>query len=332
MAFVQATPFTFRDFLQSILPGLIAASLFAPYAGAKSTEEFLIGIALLSYVIYTPMSWAARLFFGVTPVLRQKIKYLERERDWHARNWDYTRLFYFASTEDREYIYLTGAYTQFYRLTALYFVIYLFVQLGRLIGALNPFLIDIPLSRWPSRLFEARTPLLGNWEIPTILAAIAAAIILWFLVADFLNEHQILFQDQYVEIARKYHADKGGIALSIWGSVTEDWEGKEPITDAKVFLEDHTAAIIQERNTGKDGRFQFVGLFKSSVESGYTLRVEKGNRRLTTTLPKDEKWAPPVLVVLPQPPTASNQPVTTPVNQPEVDAAIEREKIAGAGS
>lgn len=326
MAFVQASPFTFRDFLQAILPGLIGASLFAPYTKAQSTEELLIGVGLFSYVIYTPISELAARSFGL--ILSTKMKKLNANREWHARNWNYDRLFYHASNEDREYLYLTGAYVEFYRITAFYFLIYIAVQIVHLAPALRllspfyPMIYDLSFEERANRFVGPQTPILGGWNIPTVAALTASFVILWFLLADFLNEYRLLFEHQYVEMARRYHAEKGDVARSIWGVVSCDEEGNKPLQGVGIELKDKAGQTIRKATTNSEGRFQFADLFQYTRTSQSLVKTQFGTQ---VDIPIDEKWTPPVRIVE-KAPEASLASVSKPASAQASEAGLKRRR------
>ncbi|HVF60958.1 MAG TPA: hypothetical protein VNJ70_14220 [Thermoanaerobaculia bacterium] len=286
MAFVQAAPFSFRDFLRSILPGLIAAGLFVPYTGASRNEELVLGIALLSYVIYTPLSKLANVF-RLMPIVGGRVRALDEDLELRKGNWDYKRLFYLATTEEREYLYLTAAYLDFYRLTALYFLAYLVTQLAMLAVALGA-VITTP-DRWYAAVKNEGTPMLGGWDAPTSLVALVAFVILWFLLADFLNEYRILFGDQYDQFARRYHAESGGVVTSIWGRVTKEGFA---VDGAIVTLK--RSEWQRSERTDKAGRFRFSQEYQSCFEHGCTLSVAFQGHRASQELLKGDKWIPPV--------------------------------------
>jgi len=262
---VPSGPFSLRDFLQRILPGLIGGILFIPYTAAKLNEEILIGLLLLSYIAYSPVAHAARIFEYI-PKAKQLIKTAQEERQWHSKNWDYNKLFYNASNEDREYLYLTGAYTEFYRLSAFYFMLYFVVQLIALCAAPIKLLYDPPVF---GAILRTRTPILGGMTIPTLLAAIVALILLISLFGEYLREYRILFETQYLEVAKKYQKQNVDIVLSVWGTVRK--QGK-PVKGADVFLTKDDQ-VIGGVKTDPDGRFQFANQFSFCKDGGCSLKT-----------------------------------------------------------
>lgn len=304
MALVQAAPFTFRDFMQQILPGLIAAGLFVPYTGTEQTEATFIGAALLSYVIYTPVSKAANVF-KVLPFLRKKIRKLDADRVWMGANWNYDRLFYVVTNEEREYLYLTGAYMQFYKLSAFYFFLYALTQLF----ALGRALWGQPSASWMTIALAQTTPILGGKVLPLLPVLGASCVIFWYLVQDYLNEYYILIFQQYPEFARKYHMREGGIVESVWGTVSRE-EGS-PVVGATVVLE--SGGGRQERSrTDAEGRFQFQGVYAACTAGPSAVLVQTDGTRSVQRLPAGDRWTPPVTIIV-RPAGASAEPLPSEV-------------------
>lgn len=263
---VPSGPFSLRDFLQRILSGLLAGFLFIPYTATKINEEVFIGLLLLSYIAYLPIERSARIFAYI-PKIKTLIQTAQEERTWHNRNWDYDKLFYSASNEDREYLYLTGAYAEFYRLSAFYFFLYFVVQLIALFAAPIKLLYDPPVV---GAILSARTPILGEMKIPTLLAAVLSLILLISLLCEYLKTYRILFHTQYLEVARKYQAQDVDLVLSVWGTVRKKGE---PVKNADVSLT-KDGTILSKVKTGPDGRFQFINSFSFCKDGGCSLKAE----------------------------------------------------------
>jgi hypothetical protein len=324
MAFVQAAPFTFRDFIQQILPGLIAAGLFVPFAGVTSTESTFIAAALLSYVISTPVSLAANCL-KLIPFLRAKLKELDADRKWEDLNWNYTRLFYRLSDEEREYTYLTGAYMQFYKVSAFYFLLYSCTQVGIIVHALW----NKPYRTWGALASAAKTPILGGLSLPTLWILPLASVICGFLIADYINEYKILMFDLYPEYARRYQEKEGGIARSIWGKIVYEimdnrgTKKEEPVSQMEVALTGE--GTYETVVTDLKGRFQFRDKYEVCTKAVCTLRVDRVNQA-TKEIPVDCKWTPPINIVLGGvvPPSTEPQPGNppTPPPPPEPGAGV----------
>ncbi len=286
---LPSDPFSFRDFIQFILPTLIGASLFLPYVSPlPSIETVLVLAALFSYIIATPVSEFARLVYRLIPGVRRRVKELADRREWWGCNWDYDRLFYFLSKDERDYLYLTGSYTEFNRTVSVYVLVYFLVQLGALVRAA----IEVPaagISWWAAALGQT-TPMLGGWTAPTMLLAVVAIVLFRYLFANFAQEWEILFLEggQYVTFAIKYHEAGNRIARSIWGRVGS---AQHSVANAEVTLLADGSQLAQTQ-TDRDGRFQLVDAYPLCLGKGCLVRVKQGTVTVEKELSTDPKAIP----------------------------------------
>jgi hypothetical protein len=288
---IRADPFSFRDFIQYILPALIGVYLFIPYvASIDSIDAAFVSAAIFGYVLATPISSIARAIFGLIPGLRNRIKQLSIKRQWWSRNWNYDRLFYMLTKDERDYLYLTGAYVEFYRTVSVCFLIYSLLQIFSLtwevVGSLQS-----SSFHW-NLILDQQTPMLGGWEMSTLVLAVISLVAFYYLVADFLLEYEILFLDdgQYVTMAVKYQESVGGIAKSVWGCLLED-EAK-PVEGATVYLGTKENPEITKSITDRDGLFQLSPPSVVWIKSPCFLRIVKDDLMLKKEISRDPKEVP----------------------------------------
>lgn len=285
---MKAAPFSFRDTIQYVLPVLIGMALFIPYAASPERLEIvLLGGALFSYVLYTPINCFAKLVFRFLPILRQRTRRLQDRNSWSSNNWDYDKLFYIhLSDKEREYLYLTAGYADFHRMSGFFLLCYLGVQLVQL-G--SPFFQTASTDLAPlEAILAERTPILGGWHIPTVLAAVISAILFVTSMQNYLGEAEDILatQDSFAE---KYHQEKGGIAKSIWGRVLLR---DTPVKEVQVDLVKPDGMNVKSTSTDQEGRFQFFGCYEEAIKGEYELVLKSGEWEACRKIARDHKQVP----------------------------------------
>lgn len=266
-----AIAFISRDFIQYILPSIIAIGLFAPlFVENVSTEGVIFSGALLGYLVTSPISSFQRKILLVTPHFRQKIKEAWQRHDWWSANYDFSRFWYALSNDDREYLYLTQSYAEFYRIIAFYMMIYLIANLTILTVSLYSGLDG--KSIWHV-VWSTNTPVVGGISIPSVVVVLISAVIWYFALRDYLVELKILFDDhgQYVNLARRYHEKDGSIAKSVWGWVRC---GNDAVQWATVRMSTVDGSIIDEVRCDAMGRFQFRDFVEKHTSGYYRISVD----------------------------------------------------------
>jgi hypothetical protein len=280
-------PLSLRDFFQRIFPTIIAVSLFAPlYAPLRnviSLEGLIFSAFLLGYLIESPISRIISLIYDKLPSAKA---YSKRMR-WFGKNWDYSKLFYSLTNEEREYLYLTASYAHFYKSVSFYLLVYFGCNLFLLLKRVP---LAGSVADLPSCLISTTTPILKEWEAPTFLLLITSAILCYSTFKDYLLEYEVLFLDEgaYVTMAEKYHRENGNIARNIWGRVLHNGQA---VDAAKVSLLKN-AEEIADVTANEDGYFQFDGKFAECVGSPCKLKVRVNGQELETSFSLKDKQVP----------------------------------------
>jgi len=319
MADTVSSPFTLRDIIKHVAPTLIALCLFIPFHPSlnnKIKSETLVFCAIiLGYLLEHPVMFLADLVFKIlSPVLQpflkllsmffpnlpnQSTKKLAQKRDWLTKNWDYNKLFYSMTQEEREYIYLTGSYAEFYKLTSLYLIVYIILITSKFINYIyinynNPDILNIVKVATNMSI-----PMIGGWETPfwSIFMLVFISFISSYI--NFINEYGVLFLEngQYVEFAKRYHREKGNIAKSIWGIAKKR---DEPLSN--IWLELYTKsentddesgfAFLGKTASDETGNFQFENMFSKCVGKEIRITLVNDGKNLDRIFFVNEKEIP----------------------------------------
>ena len=305
---IKASPFSFRDTIQYILPTLIGLALFCPYfASSDSIEIIFIGGALISYLIHTPVKLVVEKIYKHTPILGKKITQIKTDMNWWSHNWNYDKLFYEnIDDKEREYIYLTAGYADFHRITSFYLLCYFVVQVISLFK--TALLIDSSMLQIIITLFniniilpmgdlfetilkpmlDLETDIIGGLKIPTYVAALISGILFVASIRDYLIEARDV-ANMYVRFAEKYHRKNGGLAEGIWGWVKSD---EEPLIGARVLLVHPNGNIVKETKTDKEGKFQFPGLLDEASAGVFSVVTKKNHWESHRQVSSDKKAVP----------------------------------------
>src|SRR6266496_3689649 len=166
------------------------------------------------------------------------------ERAWWARNFNYGTLWYSLTKDDREYLYGTRAYYNFYLLVSFYLLLYAIINSWSVIDALS--VGSVPWhdpaaaigTVWHA-VWSPETSLLFKTKLPSLALALASCVLIGFCLAEMFEEYTVLFTEsgQYVSLARVYQKKEGGIARSIWGRLLLK-ENKSPVPNVTLCLAD----------------------------------------------------------------------------------------------
>lgn len=268
---IGPTGFIFRDFIKYILPTAIACFLFVPLTVGsveKSKIELLILISfLMGYVIYNPV---ARLSGKLHK--RIKLKHIEIDsimQKFQVLNlkYDLSKLWNLLEKEEREYLYLTQSYIEFYQITAFYVVIYLSVNILKL-------LFVIVKKNLVYAVICTNTNLLFYSEIPTISVILISSSIAFFLYNNTVIELNVLYGDnrQYQFFAEKLHKEHGCIAKTVWGEIEnyDKMEHKEEICLGLYKVSKEKDECLKCVGIDTEGKFLFVDQknLKDSIDYG----------------------------------------------------------------
>jgi len=268
MAEAVSSPLTFRDFIRHLLPTAAAICLFAPLSsqalGKLEVTSLVFAAILLGYVVTTPLTKFVVKLYRLTPVLKR----FRLHRDWMNKNWDLGSLFYLLTQEEREYLYLTASYADFFRLVSFYLLIYTGVNLFLLVKSIR----GEHFANLLHAALAARTPVAGDLQFSTLLLLVLSPLLGYYLFIDFLTEYDVLFFENgpHDVFARKLHERQGGIAVSIWGKIRHRMG---PVEGAKVELLSAEGKLLEECVTTSEGRYQFPGKYENYVNGNYQLRV-----------------------------------------------------------
>ena len=269
MAVVSTPSLSLRDFLQRILPTVIAVCLFVPFfpglAARMTLEGLIVGAVILSYIaaepLYTEVLWpiTRRL-----PFVGRELKKRERRRAWLAANWDLRRLLFSAGKDNSDALYVNYGYVEFYHRVGSLLLVY---------GVANLIWLALGVAYWPApgdpvweRALRVTTPMLGRWQLSTPLLSALALLFSYTSFRQFLGVYEEFFlpRGQFDMLAQLKHEDDGDLALSIWGSVRR---GGEAAPEVEVRLLDAGDAVLSRCVTNEDGDFQFRGWYRRDPEA-----------------------------------------------------------------
>jgi hypothetical protein len=305
MADVAPSPLTFRDFLYYTLPTAIAICLFAPLYNPLrdkiSIESLILSAVILGYLVSTPVIKLASKLYNKLPILSARLADYKKKMEWSKRNWDYDRLFYFISNEEREYLYLTRSYADFYRLVSFYLIIYSIINISRLVDVAWVARGDV--GKMMQGVISATTPLPKDAAMPTWLLLLASMILSYYALKEFFNEYRILFHDkgQYTTFAEKYHKANGGIAVSVWGKVHHNGL---PHKGVEVELIGKDNSSLGKETTDSDGHFQFYRKYSACSGGSCKLQVRAGDKSEDQQITPTDKTVPYYEVNVSFPPVA----------------------------
>ena len=308
MAEAAPSPLTFRDFLYYTLPTAIAICLFAPLYNPLrdkiSIESLILSAVILGYLISTPMIELVSKLYRKLPVIKSYMADYKDKAEWSAKNWNYDRLFYLLTNEEREYIYLTRSYSDFYRLVSFYLLLYSIINLYILGKAAWD--VGREMNKLLPAIIGATTPLPQDAILPTWLLFIASTILSYYALREFFNEYSILFHEggQYVNFAETYQtkSEGGNIAVSIWGKVHHDNDALEGVEVELIGKDDKSLGKVL---TNIDGYFQFPNKYAECKNVDCKLKFRSGDQEYTLSGVKPEEHKVPYYEVnFPAHPTA----------------------------
>jgi hypothetical protein len=253
----------FRDVVQYILPTVVALALFLPFFKADVSIEVLAAAGvLLGYLVSSPVGKLAAV--ADLPIfMRTKDRY-KKERDFWQNNFDYGELWHRMSGDEREYLYTTNSYAEFYYMVAFYLSLYGVINIGVMSWAVSGVGSFETAAFWPAveAALNARTPMYGGWSAPACVLLAISAVIAFYATRDYLTEFRILFltNGRYVTFAGIHHEQCGTIARAVWGRVSSSGSS---VASAEVTLVDDQGKTIATVKTDSEGRFQFKSLYRS---------------------------------------------------------------------
>ena len=235
-----SSTFSLREFLQLVVPPLIALTLFTPWFSSLQERVTIEGILFAAVVLGLLLSGPAGavstwLFTKLLPIYRRRRREVDATGQFMRKSLDFARLETHLTKDDRELADILASLSICYRQTAMYLVVYLFSNIVRLGAAIassrDQMLASLTLlSKSPdvrtvtavwNEIAEPATPMLGGWSLPTIVAVVTSHIAILFLVKESLDTKQALFgvQGLYNGYALKAQKDDAEVARAVWGQV-----------------------------------------------------------------------------------------------------------------
>jgi hypothetical protein len=260
--------FLYRDIVKFILPTLIGICLIGSFfeINLQDTSAFLIAV------------FVGFLFSGLLSSINiihwiPKIKEREKVKKMMINNWDYDLMFYSLDKDDRDYLYLSGSYLQFYITTVFYLFIYLIINILYFI----PNFYELNGSTF-LKLLNLKTTIIGGIEINSCIVFLLVGIALIFLLKYYILEYEILYFPfgQYDTLARKMQLKNVNIILikSIWGKIIRSNKGLE---GNLIYLKEN-GTTVESCETNSYGYFQFNNVFEKYKG--------KPNLKIETTIDK----------------------------------------------
>jgi hypothetical protein len=245
-----SSTFSLREFLQLLVPPLVALSLFTPWYSPLQGKLTIEGILFAGVVIGLLFSGPAdALSIVVTrlipfPSYRRRRNQVDATGRLMRKSVDFERLETHLTKDDRELADILGSLSICYRQTAMYLVFFVLLNVyslwhavsesPRLLALVKP-VADSPgmgsaIAAWKA-LGEPASPMLGGWQLPTILAIAASVLAIVFLLEESIGAKDALFgvQGLYNGYALKFQKTDPDIALAVWGKVVLESGRSEPV-------------------------------------------------------------------------------------------------------
>lgn len=289
--------FLYRDFIQYILPTIIAFCLFLPFIGYNSLplQDSVLFAAILSYVIHPVIGRLNDRVYARfhLPYIAKKIKEIEVQEEWTKNNWDCEELLYALKDSERESIFSTKSYKGFYEAVSFYFLLYFILNIGYFLDKLILLcrVTNMGEVHYLSNIYSIKTSLLGKLQIPTCIIILISLIIFYYLFKDYLilSDNISGRRGIYYNFAKKYHKKNGNIAVSIWGRVMKDTQS---VPDANLELWDNENNLLGQARSNSNGLFQFQGKYKENIGKTVIIRVVTGQTTQSKDYPIIEKELP----------------------------------------
>lgn len=279
MAAPTPSGFVYGDFLERVLPVLLAAFLFTPYVAAALVTEHadvvFFAAIIIGYVFHGTFTLLAKWWLERTPFRsrRQKKEFdqVDGDRAWLGKNWDLARMSYLVDKDDREYLYQTASWAEFYRHVAFFLQAYLVLNLIVFVASVGVILVGSDsVTAAASAVLTIPTPLVGGQTVPAVIAIPIVWVLSFHNFDAFVLQYRLLFAEglQHDIVSQRLHSEGAALAKSIWGRGTDP---NKPIAGATVVLRIE-GQNKYETTTDTHGRFQFVDVFRECV--GHFCEIE----------------------------------------------------------
>jgi len=328
MGAIGVSAFVFRDIIQYMLPTIIGAALFVPFCIPPGltvkTETLLFFVVILAYIISAPIDYLASKVHARLPIHSLNLDPFKQRHLWWSENWNYDDLWVVLDKDEREYLSLSYSFLKFYQVNALYFTIYAVFNLGRIL--INPQLQEQLLARLdgasqPSTtpsllasLLTVQTHMLGDWNISSLLLFLISLALAFFCYKETVRSYEEAFGDEGVLVgfATKYHREKGGVALRIWGLVCEEVHengrrtASRMISRVTVKLYRRKPSLLGKGNdeclatvtTDEYGYFHLPNIYDQCLKHTCRIEVESGEWQGMREMLVDDKTVPAFKVIV----------------------------------
>ena len=207
---MSTSGFLYRDILKYVIPTLLLLLLIVPLFESSIDYKVLIPFGIIISLIIGPLlAKLSTFFYKIFPKVREVISI----SNWMNSNWNYRKMFYNISKDDRDYLYLTGAYVEFFKNSGLVIFIYMVVTI---------ILMIVEVKGNYSNYLTHSTIVLSSLEVNTFFILIICIILINTLKAALIFETKILlFPDGQFEIfAEKVQRENNElIARKIYGKI-----------------------------------------------------------------------------------------------------------------
>jgi hypothetical protein len=232
---MSTSGFLYRDILKYVLPSVLFFFLFLSIFKLEIETDSILSIGILtSLLLGCLIDKPSSIFFNTFPDVKNAAKVTK----WMNQNWDYRKVFYYLDKDERDYLYLTGAYIVFFRNAG-------FVLFSYCIGLTYLLIKDVVLGN--QALFEHHVILLKDIHVNTGLMLCICLIIIYSLKREFINETKYLFypDGQYDYFAEKVQKrEKELLAKCIYGEIINRIS-KRPIQGIEIKLINNDNVLIK---------------------------------------------------------------------------------------
>ena len=243
---------------------MIGICLFFPYLGVEISEPlFFLYSVVLGFLLSSILERIDLVKHLSSIQKRFDVK------DMMNENWDYNMMFYSLDKDDRDYLYLTGSYLSFFKITSNILIFYFFVNLSEIIS-------NVTKDGFTS-ILTTQTQIIGGLEVNSLIISTITVFLVIFFIKDYIFEFEILFypSGQYEAFAKKIQLKNTNIILikSIWGRVIHN---DKEIENLEIKLLEN-GVLLNSIMTDKNGFFQFKDEFKKNLSKTITVEYLVNN-------------------------------------------------------
>lgn len=211
---MSTSGFLYRDILKHVLPTLLLFLLIFPVFYESIDYTVLSASAVV-------VSIALGEIFNRLSTKLNKILFSEKAREigeinvWMNKNWNYRKVFYYLNKDERDYLYLTGAYIEFFKNSVLVFFLFVIAIIVTLIADCGADLQSI---------FFHQTSLFSAIKVNSISLIVSSVILIFSLQRAMVFEVKyLLYPDgQYDYFAEKVQKrEKEILFRTIYGKIVD---------------------------------------------------------------------------------------------------------------